>query len=59
MGHINYDTLMANDLKGLFYFSDDKNSTFTWTSYKLPITTSLFVNGSYTAQNNLPTILKA
>lgn len=60
MGHINYDHLMATDIKGLFNLTDDKGEAFNWNIYKLNIDENML---KWTALEDkeikLPTLLKA
>jgi hypothetical protein len=37
MGHVNYDLLMATDIKRMFNFTDDLSSVFKWNIYKVPV----------------------
>ena len=60
MGHVNYNLLMATDIKGMFNFTDDLSSVFKWNIYKVPVNENILKWDRFNQkQLKLPTLLKA
>ena len=57
-GHINFDSQMENDFKGLRDFSDDLGTVFQWSLYKIPVNENIF-KWSKMGTGVQPTLLKA
>ena len=60
MGHVNYDLLMATDIKGMFNFTDDLSTVFKWNIYTVPVDENILKWNTFNQkQLKLPTLLKA